>query len=72
MSFFLGSKSSWFFVFGVLGMGAAVTKTGLLYRIALEMLRWIPPRYRIYSLMLSAAGVITTPLLPTVTLPKVG
>lgn len=30
------SQSSWFFVLGVLGLGAAVTKTGLLYRLALK------------------------------------
>ena len=60
------SKSSWFFVFSVLGIGAAVTKTGLLYRTALEVLRLIPPRYKIYTFMLSAAGVLTTPMLPTV------
>lgn len=60
------SKSSWFFVFGVLGIGAAVTKTGLLYRVALKVLRYFPPSYKMYTFMLSAAGVIATPMLPTV------
>jgi len=60
------SKTSWFFVFGVLGIGAAVTRTGLLYRVALKVLRCFPPAYKMYTFMLSAAGVLATPMLPTV------
>ena len=58
------SKSSWFFVLGVLGIGAAVTKSGLLYRVALQVLRQIPPNYKVYSFVLAASGLLVTPLLP--------
>lgn len=58
------SKSSWFFVLGVLGIGAAVTKSGLLYRVALQVLRRIPPNYNICTLILTASGLLVTPLLP--------
>jgi len=60
------SKSSWFFILGVLGIGAAVTKSGLLYRVALQLLHRIPPNYKIYSLMLNVSGLLATPVLPEV------
>jgi anion transporter len=58
------SESSWFFLLGVLGMGAAVTKSGLLYRSAIQVLRLIPPDYRSYISILAVAGVFVTPILP--------
>jgi anion transporter len=58
------SKSEWLFVLGILGIGAAVTKSGLLYRVALEALRRMRPSYRLYTLVFSASGLVATPLLP--------
>ena len=58
------SESSWFFVLGVLGMGAAVTKSGLLYRAAIQALRRIPATYRSYTSILSFSGLVVTPVLP--------
>ena len=58
------SKSSWFFVLGVLGIGAAVTKSGLLYRVSLQVLRRIPRNYNVYTFILAASGLLATPLLP--------
>ena len=58
------SQTSWFFVLGVLGIGAAVTKSGLLYRVALQVLHRIPPDYKLYSLLLAVSGLLVTPLLP--------
>jgi len=58
------SKSSWFFVLGVLGIGAAVTKSGLLYRVSLQVLRRIPRNYNVYTLILTTSGLLATPLLP--------
>jgi anion transporter len=60
------SKSSWFFVLGVLGIGAAVTKSGLLYRVALQVLRRIPADYKFYTFILTVSGLLTTPLLPNI------
>jgi anion transporter len=58
------SESSWFFVLGVLGISAAVTKSGLLYRAAIKVLRLMPPNYRSYTSILSVSGLFVTPLLP--------
>jgi anion transporter len=58
------SETSWFFLLGVLGIGAAVTKSGLLYRVALQVLRRIPPDYKIYTFTLAASGLLVTPMLP--------
>jgi len=59
------SKSSWFFVLAALGMGAAITRSGLLYRVALQTLRRLPTNYTIYTLVLGASGLLATPLLPS-------
>ena len=58
------SQSSWFFVLAVLGIGAAVTNSGLLYRVALQVLRRLPPNYKIYTFVLAVSGVLATPVLP--------
>jgi anion transporter len=58
------SESSWFFALGVLGIGAAVTSTGLLYRVALQVLRVLPPRHKVYSFSLLTAGLFITPVFP--------
>ncbi len=59
------SKSSWFFVLAALGMGAAITRSGLLYRVALKTLRRLPANYTVYTLVLGASGLLATPLLPS-------
>ena len=44
------TKASWFLFVGALGVGAGVTRSGLLYRAALVMLRRVRPSYpRTYS-----------------------
>lgn len=58
------SESSWFFALGVLGIGAAITSSGLLYRVALQVLRVLPPRYKVYSFSLLTAGLFITPVFP--------
>lgn len=60
------SQSSWFFVVGVLGIGAAINETGLLYRLAVQGLsRSRHTSHKIHALFLMMSGVMTTPLLPT-------
>jgi DASS family divalent anion:Na+ symporter len=60
------SESSWFFVIGALGIGAAVNKTGLLSRLSVQVLSRIPICYcRTYSFFLLTSGLLLTPLLPT-------
>lgn len=58
-------ESSWFFALGVLGIGAAITSTGLLYRLALQVLRFLPPKHKFYSLSLLVSGFVVTPVIPT-------
>ena len=60
------SQSTWFFVLSVLGIGAAIAHSGLLYRGALECIHLLKPNYRVYALMLGATGIIVTPVLPTI------
>jgi anion transporter len=60
------SEGSWFFVVGALGIGAAVSKTGLLHRLSVHLLSRIPIGYsRTYSFFLLTSGLAITPLLPT-------
>lgn len=60
------SEGSWFFVVGALGIGAAVSKTGLLYRLSVQVLSRIPIGYfRTYTFFLLTSGLVITPLLPT-------
>lgn len=60
------SESSWFFMVAALGIGAAVNKTGLLYRLSIQLLSRLPLAYHAtYTFVLMACGLLVTPLLPT-------
>jgi anion transporter len=59
------ANPAWFLLLGVLGLGAGVARSGLLYRIALQMLRLLPPTYRGQSFALALTGLLFTPLLPS-------
>ena len=59
------STTSWCFVVAVLGVGAAVNKSGLLHRIAMGTLRRISPDYRMSTWLLTLSGLIVTPVMPT-------
>ena len=60
------SHSSWFFVVAALGLGAAVTKSGLLHRLATRVLNLIPlTHHKTHSFVLFVSGLLVTPLLPT-------
>lgn len=59
------ANPSWFLLLGVLGIGAAVSKSGLLYRIALHMLKLLPQTYLGQSLAMALTGLLFTPLLPS-------
>jgi len=60
------SDPSWFFVLGALGMGAAVSKTGLLARLATRLLKVINDDRRALSWLVAGMGVLITPLLPRI------
>ncbi|MFZ5817406.1 MAG: SLC13 family permease [Bacillota bacterium] len=59
------ANPAWFLLLGILGMGVAVNQSGLLYRLALTMLRLLPPTYRGQSFALALTGLLFTPLLPS-------
>jgi CRP-like cAMP-binding protein/di/tricarboxylate transporter len=59
------TKASWFLFVGALGVGAGVTRSGLLYRAALAMLRRMRPSYPRYTAILTVAGLLATPALPS-------
>ena len=59
------TKSSWFLLVGALGLGAGVTRSGLLYRGALAMVRRVAPSYPRYTAILVVAGLLATPALPS-------
>jgi anion transporter len=59
------ANPSWYLLLGVLGIGVAVNRSGLLYRLALHMLRLLPSNYMGQSLALGLTGVMFTPLLPS-------
>jgi DASS family divalent anion:Na+ symporter len=60
------SHQSWFFVIAALGMGTAVAKSGILQRVAMQILRRIPlTAYKSHTLLLFGSGLLITPLLPT-------
>jgi di/tricarboxylate transporter len=60
------AKSSWFFVIGALGMAAGISRSGLLQRGSLEVLRRIPEgSYKALTFVVSGLGFVMTPALPT-------
>lgn len=54
-------------VIGVLGIGAAVTKCGLLTRIALLTMKLFPATFRGQVMALLGAGTVVAPLIPSTT-----
>jgi CRP-like cAMP-binding protein/di/tricarboxylate transporter len=59
------TKPSWFLFVGALGVGAGITRSGLLYRTALAVLRRMTPSYPRYTAILTVAGLLATPALPS-------
>ncbi|MHB8709732.1 MAG: SLC13 family permease, partial [Desulfuromonadales bacterium] len=59
------SKSSWFMALGVFALMAAISKTGLLYRLSLQVLRRFPPHYLGQASALALAGLLLTPMIPS-------
>jgi DASS family divalent anion:Na+ symporter len=59
------ANSNWWIMVGAFGLGAAATKSGLLRRIALRILRACPPTFLGQSLGLLGAGTVLSPLVPS-------
>ena len=60
-------SSSYMVAFGALGLAAAMARCGLLFRIALLLLRMFPNTYAGQVLALFVGGAVTTPIMPIAT-----
>jgi anion transporter len=58
------SSSSWFMTLGVLGLGAAITSSGLFYRLSLQLVRVFPLVYRWQIVAMGMMGVVVMALIP--------
>lgn len=59
------SGSSWWTVFGALSIGVAAAETGLLKRISLKIMSWLPHNFPGQVAAQFIAGYLTTPLIPS-------
>lgn len=59
------SKPYWFLALGVFALSAAVFHTGLLYRLALHVMRRFPPNFFGQTFGIALAGLILTPVIPS-------
>lgn len=59
------SKTSWWMVIGALGVGIAVSGTGLMKRIALHVMKFFPMTFKGQSLAVMLAGIIVSPTIPS-------
>ncbi|MGH7769869.1 MAG: SLC13 family permease [Candidatus Binatia bacterium] len=58
------ASTTWFMTLGVLGLGAAITTSGLFYRISLQLVRFFPLTYYWQITALGLMGVVITALIP--------
>lgn len=59
---------SWWTVFGALSIGVAASETGLLKRISLKIMSWLPHSYTGQVAAQLISGYLTTPLIPSGTI----
>jgi len=59
------ATSTWLFIISILGLGAAISKSGLMFRLSLRMLKAFPKNYLGQLFGLAASGLLFTPLLPS-------
>lgn len=59
------ASPAWFLVLAVFALSAAISKTGLMYRMVLLTIRRFPPSYFGQTLAMSLAGLILTPVIPS-------
>jgi anion transporter len=58
------ASSTWFMTLGVLGLGAAITTTGLFYRFSLQLVRYFPLKYNWQIFALGIMGIVVMALIP--------
>jgi anion transporter len=58
------ASTTWFMTLGVLGLGAAITSSGLFYRLSLQLVRVFPLTYYWQIVALGIMGVVVMALIP--------
>jgi anion transporter len=58
------ASTTWFMSLGVLALGAAITGSGLFYRLSLQLVRFFPLSYYWQTVALGFMGVVITALIP--------
>ena len=58
------ASTSWFMTLGVLGLGAAITSSGLFYRLSLQLVRVFPLNYYWQIIALGFMGIVVMALIP--------
>ncbi|MCO6542380.1 MAG: anion permease [Lactobacillus sp.] len=64
-SFNIFSTTTMWIIIGGLALGAAAIKTGLINRIALKIMSYLPASFRGQSLALLIAGTVISPMIPS-------
>lgn len=64
-SFNIFSTTTMWIIIGGLALGTAATKTGLINRMALKIMSYLPANFRGQSLALMLAGTIISPMIPS-------
>ncbi|MZP30459.1 cyclic nucleotide-binding domain-containing protein [Heliobacterium undosum] len=59
------SHSSWFLILGVSALTAGISRTGLMYRLALLVMKRFPPNYGGQTLAWAITGMVLTPVIPS-------
>lgn len=59
------SHPSWFLVLGVFAISAAISRTGLMYRLVLLMISRFPASYGWQTFALAVSGLLLTPVIPS-------
>ena len=58
------ASTTWFMTLGVLGLGAAITGSGLFYRLSLQLVRFFPLNYYWQIIALGFMGIVVMALIP--------
>lgn len=61
------SGTTWWFMVGAMGMSAALAKSGLMKRIAYNIMKLFNPSFRGQAAGLMTVGAVVTPLIPSIT-----
>jgi anion transporter len=58
------ASTTWFMTLGVLALGAAITSSGLFYRLSLQLVRFFPLNYYWQVVALGFMGIVVMALIP--------